>query len=341
MEDVINNTARIKQINVELVKEALKSLGEGTKQNIVEKTGLSVATCGNILRELVKTREVLEVEFAEPNGGRPARLYGYNGEYGYLLCLYLTVKKNQDFLSYKVSNLIGDLKEEQCIAVKDVDIKIIEQMIADLLKHYPQILAAGIGIPGVVREGVIGVCDEEKLAGIPIVKILEEKLHIKIIAENDMNSTVYGFYKEGHYNGDKTVAVICFLKNNFPGAGIIVNGQIIRGNSNFAGEISFIDYGMPKPELLKKLNKKEDFVHLAAKTIISMIAIINPKAIALTGDLFKPEQLEDIRRECKAYIPEEHMPELLIRETMEIDYMNGLTAIAMEHISDSVRLIKK
>lgn len=341
MNQMVNNTARVKLINVELVKETLKFLGEGTKQNIVEKTGLSVATCGNILRELVLTGEVTETEFAQPNGGRPARKYQYCADFGHLVCLYLNTGREHDSITYAVTNLLGEVKEEKRIEFSFIDDKIIEQTIGGLINQYPNVRSAAIGIPGVVRNGIIGVCDISKLEDFPIVQALEKSLSITVTAENDMNSTVYGFYKQGHYEEDKTVVAICFLKENYPGAGIIVDGHIIRGNSNFAGEVSFLDYGVPKLQLLELLNNQEKFIILAVKSIVSMIAVMNPAAIVLTGNLFHQSQRKEIEDACMEFIPKEHMPELFIRESMEEDYRNGLIAIALENLSCGVQLVKR
>lgn len=50
-----HNTQLVKKINVELVKSMLRTSGTGTKASIAEQTRLSVATCGTILNELVRT----------------------------------------------------------------------------------------------------------------------------------------------------------------------------------------------------------------------------------------------------------------------------------------------
>jgi predicted NBD/HSP70 family sugar kinase len=37
--------------------------------------------------------------------------------------------------------------------------------------------------------------------------------------------------------------VIKFPKDNFPGAGFIVDGHLLKGNTKFAGEVSFLPFG--------------------------------------------------------------------------------------------------
>lgn len=64
-----HNTQLVKKINVELVKSMLRTSGTGTKASIAEQTRLSVATCGTILNELVRTYEILELGWEESSGG--------------------------------------------------------------------------------------------------------------------------------------------------------------------------------------------------------------------------------------------------------------------------------
>lgn len=68
MNQIANNSIRVKRINQELIKEALKAMKQGTKAAVASVTGLSIATCGNILNELVETGEVIETELEASSG---------------------------------------------------------------------------------------------------------------------------------------------------------------------------------------------------------------------------------------------------------------------------------
>lgn len=57
--------------------------------------------------------------------------------------------------------------------------------------------------------------------------------------------TTYGFYARQEGDCGDTVAVLYFPKNACPGSGAVVDGQLLRGASNFAGEISFLPWGSP------------------------------------------------------------------------------------------------
>lgn len=133
----------------------------------------------------------------------------------------------------------GDTVEDAILELKHIDVDVVDNLIGKLLKSHGHAQAIGIGVPGVAHCGVIGVCDVPELAGKSLGPYLEEKYSIPVMIENDMNMTVYGFYHVQNFEEEKTFAVVTFPKNHFPGAGFIVNGQILSGNTKFAGEVSF------------------------------------------------------------------------------------------------------
>ena len=76
-----NDITKVKEINVEMIKSALKQFGEATKAQVAEATGVSVATCGKILNELCGSKEVIATTQTSAGYGRPATCYAYNGDF--------------------------------------------------------------------------------------------------------------------------------------------------------------------------------------------------------------------------------------------------------------------
>jgi predicted NBD/HSP70 family sugar kinase len=338
---IVNNTIRVKQVNVELVKTALKALTFGTKLTIANATGLSVATCGNILNELLERGEVIEADLEQPNGGRPARRFMYNANYSYIACIYVSNEGGIYRTIHVVANLTGEIIEENSAEVEIINYEVIDNLIEKLIYNYENIKAIGIGIPGIIHRGVIGAGDIEELVDLPLAARLKAKYNLQITVENDMNLTSYGFYKKQNYDEDKTIAVVIFPMDNCSGAGIIVNGHIIRGNTNFAGEVSYLPFDQSREEQLKQINSADVFFPLMVKAIASIIAIINPETIVVTGGLIRPDMMEDISNACETMIPHEHMPKIIIQENMQSDYINGLVSITLESLTCDIQLIEK
>ncbi|AJQ28387.1 ROK family protein [Pelosinus fermentans] len=330
---IINNTMRVKQVNVELVKTALKALTFGTKLTIANATGLSVATCGNILNELLERGEVIEADLEQPNGGRPARRFMYNANYSYIACIYVSNEGGIYKVIHAITNLTGEIIEENLVEVEVINYEVIDNLIEKLICNYENIKAIGIGVPGIIHRGVIGPGDIKELVDIPLASRLKAKYNLEITVENDMNLISYGFYKRQNYDEDKTIAVVIFPQDNCSGAGIIVDGHIIRGNTNFAGEVSYLPFDHSREEQIMQINHVDIVFPLIVKTIASIIAVINPETIVVTGGLIRADMMDDISNACEALIPHEHMPQIIIQENMQSDYIHGLVSITLESLT--------
>lgn len=304
-------------------------------------TGLSVPTCGNILNELLELGEVMETELEESSGGRPARRFVYNVNFSYVACIYAKIEKGNRSLTYTVANLAGQEVEHGYIEVNVVNTTVIEDLIGALIEKHNNIKALGIGIPGVAHQGVISICDIEELIQVPLESWLREKYEIEVMIENDVNLIAYGFYKNQNYDTDKTVAVVIFIHGSLPGAGIMIDGHIHKGNTRFAGEISFLPFGISREEQFNQLHHHHTFIPLASRTIMSLISVINPETIALTGDLITLSDTNAIVNNCLEVIPEMHMPELIVLDHPDEYYMNGLVAITLESLTYSLQLVEK
>lgn len=143
---IANNSIRVKKINQELIKQALKSMKEGTKSTIATATGLSIATCGNILNELMETGEVIETELEASNGGRPARRFIYNADFSYIACIYAKIEDGQQSLTYAVTNSVGERVDDGYIKAESIDATTIDHLVGTLIQAYNNIKAVGIGI---------------------------------------------------------------------------------------------------------------------------------------------------------------------------------------------------
>ncbi|OKP87504.1 transcriptional regulator [Paenibacillus helianthi] len=340
MNPITNNTIRVKKMNQELVRRTLKANNKVTKAAVAKSTGLSIGTCGSILNELLATGEVLELETEESNGGRPAKVYQYNMDFAYIACIIIKAGLKKHSIDFMVANLAGDAVDHGHEEHLRLDFAAIDQIIGRLITLYPEIQAVGIGVPGAVNHGVMNTSDIEELIGVEIEKLIREKYEIEVILENDMNLTVYGFYHKQEHEEEKSVAVATFIEGCFPGAGMMINGHIHRGSTHFAGEISFLPYGLTREEQFQQLHDRNTFHSVAARAVSSLIAVMNPEMIALTGSLVQPADVDLIRQECLKDIPEMHMPQLTLLKHQEEDYMHGLITMALESLSYSYQLVE-
>ena len=335
------NSLKLKQVNVELVRDVLKREKFGTKASISNATGLSIATCGNILKELLSTGEVAETDLEASKGGRPARRFVYNGNHAYVAVVYGRMEGSRKILSFVVSNLVGSHVYEGSREYAEITVREFEGLIEFLVEIYPDIKVLGIGLPGVVSNGITGICDLEKLSRFDFGNHFSIKYGLDVVVENDVNSTAFGFYRKNGYSASESLVYIYYPVEGKAGAGIIVNGGILRGKTNFAGEVSFLPLGID-PERQGDIQKKPTlFCEFVAKTITSVNCIVNPGIFVLSGYCFTEEQIDSIKERLKRLNPRDHLPELIFEEDIHDSYIHGLISMALERLSCNIKIIEK
>lgn len=332
---------KLKQINVDMVKEALKTSGHSTKMSLSRETGLSVATCGNILSELLITGEVLEIEQEASTGGRPARRFVYNENFASVASVYFRKEGDTDYMVCVVSNLLGNPIFEKQIEENGLSMETIENTIDTLVSDFPNLRVLTLGIPGVVHQGAIGYSHFESLAYYPLEEKLMDKYDLLVTAENDMNATAVGYYNSYAKDKPESLAYLYYPKDGISGAGIIVNGRIVKGHSNFAGEISLIPLGLSHSEQKKIQQDAHAFSDFVCRTVATVNGIINPQKVVLCGYYFKDPFIDKLEHRLKTYISEKHMPELIFETDVHKSYLKGLTHIALEQLKCNIEIVEK
>ena len=332
---------KLKQINVDMIKEALKASDYSTKMSLSSDTGLSVATCGNILSELLLTGEALEIDQEASTGGRPARRFVYNENFASVASVYFRKEGQTDYMMCVVSNLLGDPIFENQIEEEGLSMETIENTIDALVDDFPNLRVLVLGIPGVVHEGAIGYSHFESLAYYPLEEKLMDKYDLLVIAENDMNATAVGFYNSYVKDKPESLAYLYYPKDGISGAGIIVNGRIVKGHSNFAGEISFMPLGLTNPEQKAVQQDPDAFSDFVSRTVATVNAIINPQKVVLCGYYFETSFNAMIEERLSTYIPEKHLPELIFETDVHKSYLKGLTHIALEQMKCNIEIVEK
>ncbi len=341
MKRIVNNTIRVKQTNVELVTSALRELGSGTIAEIAAATGLSVATCGNILKELSKTGEIMEGELQESGGGRPARKYMFNANHSLAICITITSDGDSHNLRCALVNLQAEVIRETVNVYHSITFEVLDHIIENLIKKHKHIRAIGIGIPGITREGIITHCDVKDLNGISLKSKLHEKYNLEVTVENEMHSMVYGYQKNHPELEDKSIAVLLAPKDHCLGAGFFINGHVIKGHTKMAGEIGFLPYGLSQEELLKKQNNEKTFIPIVVKAIASIVSIVNPAYLVLTGLLFKPYMVDIVVKELHEIMPEEFLPQIVLQQDFGADYLRGIITLTLDTLSSNILLVQK
>lgn len=305
------------------IRTTLLQKNSTTKVELSQLLEISFPTISKFISEMEGTGEILELGLDESSGGRRAKRYSLNSDYAYGLAVFL--ERNE--LHFTVFDCFGEVKEKGKVAsiLKDNGLSALTECIKKNVSKYKNIRSIAIGVPGAVENGTIFfIPDYEELQQVNVKKYVEDMFSIPVVVENDMNASIVGYSSRSKIEN----SVYLYLGQNGPGAGIMVNGDVIRGNTFFSGEVSFVPQYDELNFFEALLEKKIDSI---SRLVASLVAIINPHTIIFTDEEIDGKIVERIRTCSEKYVPKQHIPVLDI-SNLEMDYLQGLQSIGIEQI---------
>ncbi|MDL2323527.1 ROK family transcriptional regulator [Ruminococcaceae bacterium OttesenSCG-928-A16] len=336
------NTSQLRRINTDLLRSVLRKNPGSTKAQLAQKSGLSYPTCSTIINALTKTGEVLACPEETISGGRPSVLYQYNGNFGSLLCMAVVQNNTQTTLALTAYNLLGKVLHHQTTQYHHFMVADVKQAIAGLMPTLPPVQCICVGIPGVTPDGrTITLCDTPGLENTPLAQLLQDEFALPIYLENDTNLTVLGFARSQNLPAGAPAVALAFPQRHFPGAGILADGRLLRGFSNFAGEVSFMPFGYQRGTPQQQIPQGPQFAALLNNTVLSLICTLNPSTILLTGSQITPQMLPPIQQFCAQHLPAEHLPNFVVNSDFLPYYTQGLLALAQEKTAYPLQIVEK
>lgn len=337
MKKLVANTVRMRQINRELILDALKGTDGLKTTQLAQMTDLSLATCANIINVLLGSGDVIAQESKTTNGGRPARVFLLNPNQANTACLLVKSRGNQTDLIYTVNNANGDAISKGEKSVQDLTMDDIDSLLSMITKDFT-ITALAIAIPGVVTAGLITECEIPSLIGIPLEARIQKRHAVEVIVDNDVNFAAIGYHRNNPDISSAGLVFLTFSSLHCPGCGLVLNNHLVKGRDNFAGEIAPI-ISLLKP--LSAASKKEpEIVQLAGNITAIVSALVNPAAVVIAGDDIFPEMLESIERVCKKTIAERHIPRIIVKTDYKKECFDGMQSAASNHLSCSYKLLE-
>ena len=237
--------AWLRERNRERVIAVLRTLGRTSQADIARTTGLSRTTVSTLVAELRDSGLVFEVDAKVPDtrGGRP----------GVQLVLQDTSRAvvGIDFGHSHVQVAVADLAnnvlaERMCeldvdhraVDALDASARMVGEVLVQAGIERAGVICAGIGIPGPVDRALGTVGSVTILPGWLGLRIAEEmkaRLGLPVEIENDANC---GALAELTWGAGRDCSNFAYIKAATGiGAGLVVDGRLLRGASGTAGEI--------------------------------------------------------------------------------------------------------
>ena len=334
MSDLFATPKSMKKLILRGIRSTLLDLGSATKLELSHALDISFPTISKFLTQMEKDGEIISVGFDASSGGRKAKRYRYNPEH--MLGLAIFLEKTET--NYAIFNCVGEIKKlgKAPSVLVDDGLNLLTKCIEIIMTSYPKISSVTIGVPGSVDSGrIFHIPGYMQFQNFDLKGYYEDYFSLPVVVENDMKAAVLGFH---YHKGIKENQSLVYLYSgqNGPGAGIMINGDVVRGSTFFSGEVSYIpqyndrNFGQV---LEKKSGSRmiaaDDEIDAISRLIASFVAIINPHTIIFCNDEVEKKVLEKITKVSSQYIPSEHLPELTVSEWKQ-DYLFGLQSLGID-----------
>ena len=117
----------------------------------------------------------------------------------------------------------------------------IDHLLAKAALMLDELIAVGVGAPGITNsyEGI--VIATSYLMGwqnVPLRALLEEALNVPVFVDNDVNMAAFGEFSAGSGRGVQDFVFLAV--GTGVGAGIVIGGEVFRGENWLAGEIGYM-----------------------------------------------------------------------------------------------------
>ncbi|WP_339302748.1 ROK family protein [Paenibacillus sp. FSL R5-0519] len=239
----------IRNLNENLIMDALITQGTMSRADISRQTGLSKPTVSLAVEHLIDRNLVKEMGRADNAQGRKATLIRFN-ETAYYVC---GIDIGATRIRIALSDLTGEIiayRTHPMVVQEGQDraeatmLELLRGHLNELLDenhlNWDQIQCIGFGIPGVVLPDsgrIQRIVDP--LVGLEQAFSLESlsgAFPCEVILENDVNLAALGEYRSGAAAGCNLF--VFFSIGTGTGAGIMVHGQLLRGLGGLTGEIA-------------------------------------------------------------------------------------------------------
>lgn len=119
--------------------------------------------------------------------------------------------------------------------------RFVKELLQDIRRfvgsHRKQIVRCVLGCAGDIdaRRGVVRFSPNHGWRNLPLVRMLQRGLSMRVLLENDANATAWGAYVvESHR---RARSLVCVTLGTGIGGGIVLDGKLWRGESGSAGEL--------------------------------------------------------------------------------------------------------
>ncbi len=246
--------ATVRRLNLALLMRSLSDGGPRPRARLAHDTGLTKATVSSLVTELIDRGLVVEGNVDRGGLGRPGRSVELDPTW----VRFLGIEVQVDYIAGVVLDLRGRVLSRRRIGRSMAELgparalgvvaEVARQLIEEAATTVEQVQSLHIALPGLVDAdaGMLSFAPNLHWRDVDIVHTLMGRLQwrdTRIRVDNDANMGAMAHYAVGQVAGASNLLYLAGAVG--VGAGMIVDGHIIRGADGFAGEVGHITIGAP------------------------------------------------------------------------------------------------
>lgn len=228
-------------VNRSAILANLGAHGPASRADLARALNVSPALMTALTKDLIIDGLLVELEHSPSQGGRPARMLGIVSSAGRAV----GVKVVADHVAFVEVGIDGSVRRSASEPF-DASARTMLTDLTALLRRFiaggskEPLLGIGVGVPGSVDRQGSGTVDSSQLGWqqVPIGSTLRREFSLPVLVENNVNALAVAerLYGVGRQHENFLVVTI----GTGVGAGIVVDGVVLRGNGGGAGEIGHI-----------------------------------------------------------------------------------------------------
>ena len=239
--------ALMRELNERIVLGLLRQQGPISRAELARRSTLSRSTVSSIIATLLASDVVHETGIGNSQGGRRPIMIEFNYQSGFVIGIELGNTTLTVLLTDLAATVLRRVhvpfditnSPEACIAQVIAQVNLV---LKEARVSRAKIVGIGVGVPGPLAYASGRPVAPPVMPGwhdIPLRKLLEDALGMRVFVENDANLGALAEHRWGAAQGCDNVAYL-YLGSVGIGCGLILDGRLYRGDIGSAGEIGHL-----------------------------------------------------------------------------------------------------
>jgi predicted NBD/HSP70 family sugar kinase len=228
------------------ILDIIRAAGTISRVELTQQSSFSAPTVSTVVRRLIDEGLVVEVGHGESTGGKRPTLLQLNPAARFAIGVHLDHGGITSVLSDLAGTIVARWKRPGIGSQEPPEV--VERIAADIRDNLARVavdpervIGVGVVAPGPIFQHTRMTLTSpfmERWTDFPLASALEDAIGLPVLLDNDATAAALGEYWAGAIDVRSTFAAL-YMGSGL-GAGIVLDGTVLRGSSSNAGEAGHI-----------------------------------------------------------------------------------------------------